>query len=140
MCKLSKVDARKKWQLIRLNNKLIKRASDANKVFSLVMKTHNILRLRVLTRLTCPHLAYVSSPRRDAHVFLSGAQQAPPPLGYAHKKPRIYHSVFKSIKSLEGYHGLDRCHYTAFQSHFNKVHTRNCSFIQKKLITTRKRK
>ena len=37
----------------------IKRVS---KAFSLVMKTNNCLRLRVLTWHTCPHLAYVSSP------------------------------------------------------------------------------
>ena len=38
---------------------LVKRASEA---FSLVMKTNNCLRLRVLTRNMCLHLAYVFSP------------------------------------------------------------------------------
>ena len=36
-----------------------KRASEA---FSVVMKTNNCLRLRVLTRNACLHLSYVSSP------------------------------------------------------------------------------
>ena len=41
---------------------IIKRASGASEVFSLVMKTNNCLRIRVLTRNTCLHLAYVSLP------------------------------------------------------------------------------
>ena len=70
---------------------LVKRASRASEAFSLMMKTNNCLRLRVLTRntrlhlvyvvyvsstgvcvlnwCTCPHLANMSSPRIDAHVF-----------------------------------------------------------------------
>ena len=44
------------------NHLLVKRASGATKVFSLVLKTNNCLRLRVLTRNTCLHLVYVSSP------------------------------------------------------------------------------
>ena len=79
---------------------IIKQASGASEAFSLVMKTNNCLRLRVLTRNmclnlayvsspgicvlnwhTCPHLAIMSSPRLDVLVF----QRAPPPLGYAYK-------------------------------------------------------
>ena len=36
---------------------------------------------------------------------------APPTLGYAHKKSCAYHHVFKSIESLDGDRGMDRCHY-----------------------------
>ena len=67
---------------------LFKRASGASEAFSLVMKTHNCLRLLVLARnkclhvaymsstgvcvlnwRTCPHLANVFSPRIDMHVL-----------------------------------------------------------------------
>ena len=73
---------------------VIERASEA---FSLVMKTHNFLRRK-----------YVSSSRILAHAFQFRAQQAPPPLGYAHKQSRAYYPVFKSIKWLEGGLGMDR--------------------------------
>ena len=63
------------------------------------VKTQNCLRPRVLTWSMCPHLAYVSSPRIDPHVFQSWALQAPPLLGCVHKKSRAYHSVFKSLKA-----------------------------------------
>ena len=113
---------------------IIKRVSEASKAFSLVMKTHNCRRLRVLTRHTCPHqayvsspgvhvltrskcphLAYMSSPRIHAHVFQS---TSPTPSWVCAQKLRTYHPVFKSIKSLEGDIVMDRCHYAAFQSHF----------------------
>ena len=89
---------------------IIKQASEA---FYLVIKTNNCLRIRVLTIHlvyilnwhTCPHLANMSSPRIEAQVF----QPAPPPLGYAHKISCAYHRVLKSIKSLDGDRGMDRC-------------------------------
>ena len=62
---------------------LVKRASEASEAseaFSLVMKTHNCLRLRGLTRNTCPtwRTAYVSSHRIDTHVFQSRVQRTHP--------------------------------------------------------------
>ena len=95
---------------------------------SLVMKTNNCLRLRVLSPgvhvsstgvRMCPQLAYVSSPgeyvfasnmsspRIDAQAF----QRGPPTLGVYAQKSYAYHPVFKSIKILDGDSGMDRCHY-----------------------------
>ena len=66
---------------------VVKRASGASEAISLVMKSNNCL-----TRNVCLHLAYV------------------PPLGKRVLNPGICH-VFKSIESLDGDHGMDRCHY-----------------------------
>ena len=85
---------------------IIKRASEA---FSLVMKSNNCLRIRVLTRNACFHLAYVSP--LGEHVLNQHMQLAPPTLGYAHNKLCAYNHVFKSIESLDGDRGMDRCHY-----------------------------
>ena len=113
----------------KMANCIIKRvsgASRASEAFSLVMKTNKCLRLRVLTRNACLHLAYVSSPayvsstgvcvlnwhtfqhlanmsssRIDVDVF-----QRPPALGYAYKKLCAYHPVFNSIKSQDGDRGM----------------------------------
>ena len=83
-----------------------KRASGSSEACSLVMKTNNCLRLRVLTRnacryptYTCPHpaymcpqLAYASSTGVPvlSNVFASNRHTSlstsPPPLGCAHKK------------------------------------------------------
>ena len=107
---------------------LVKRASEASEAFSLVMKTHNCLRLRGLTRNTCPHLAYgvhVLASNRHACLSVPGTT-SPSPL--------------RVSTHIEHVPGVDRYHYAAFQSHFNKVLTKNCSFISKKLKTTRKRK
>ena len=75
--------ARARHELVRLvmgtNFLVIKRASEASKPFSLVMKTHTCLRH------TC-----MSSPRIDAHALQSRAQRAPPPLGYVHEKSCAY--------------------------------------------------
>ena len=122
----------------KMANCIIKRVSGtsrASEAFSLVMKTNKCLRLRVLTRNACLHLAYVSSPayvsstgvcilnwhtfphlanmsslRIDVDVFQC-ATPPPPALGYAYKKSCAYHPVFNSIKSLDGDLGMDRCHY-----------------------------
>ena len=90
----------------RGGQEVIKRASTA---FSLVMKSNNCLRLRVLTRNACLHLAYVSP--LGERVLNRRMQLAPPTLGCAHKKSCSYHHVFKSIESLDGDRGMDRCHY-----------------------------
>ena len=74
-----------------------------------MMKSNNCLRIRVLTWNACLHLAYVS-PLGEL-VLNQRMQLAPPTLGYAHKKTRTYHPVFKSIESLDGDRGMDRCHY-----------------------------
>ena len=63
--------------------------------------------------------------------FSPGYNKPLPLLGMHTKKSRAYLPEFKSIKGLECDHGMDRCHYAAFQSDFNKVHTRNCSFKKK---------
>ena len=90
-------------QLANLSHLIIKRASGASEAFSLVMKT-NCLRLRILTRNACLHLAYVSSPgvrvlnwrmrpqlayvsSPGEYFFVSNRRaclsMSPPPLGYA---------------------------------------------------------
>ena len=88
---------------------LIKRASGASKAFSPVMKSNNCLRIRVLTRNACLHLAYVSP--LGERVLNRHMQIAPPTLGYAHKKSCAYHHGFKSIESLDSDRGMDRCYY-----------------------------
>ena len=110
-------------------------------MFSLVMKTYNGLRLRVLTWNTsspgirvftwhtcpllayvsspgirvfnlrmCPQLAYVSSP--GEHVFTSNRRAclstSPSPSWVCAQK--IMHLPSR-VKSLDGDHGMDRCHY-----------------------------
>ena len=84
---------------------IIKRASGASEVFSL-MKTNNCLRIRVLTRNACLHLAYasstgvVSAPGEYVFALIEAQifQPAPPSLGYAHKISCAYYPVLKSIK------------------------------------------
>ena len=73
------------------------------------MKSNNCLRIRVLTRNACLHLAYVFP--LGERVLNQCMQLVPPTVGYAHKKSCAYHHVFKSIESLDGDHGMDRYHY-----------------------------
>ena len=61
----------------------VKRASGVSEAFSLVMKSNNCLRIRVLTRNACLYLAYVSPLGK--RVLNRRMQLAPPTLGYAHK-------------------------------------------------------
>ena len=91
------------------DNAIIKRASRASEAFSLVMKSNNFLRICVLTRNACLHLAYMSP--LGERVLNRRMQLAPPTLRYAHKKSCAYHHVFKSVESLDGDRGMDRCHY-----------------------------
>ena len=85
------------------------RASGASEAFSLVMKSNNCLRIRVLPRNACLHLAYMSPLGKRVHNWRM--QLAPPTLGYAYKISCAYHPAYKSIKSLDGDRGMDRCHY-----------------------------
>ena len=79
-------------QLFSIMILIIKRASEA---FSLVMKTNNCLRLRVLTRNMCLHLAYMSSP--DEYVFASNR--------------RTCLSMSPSPSFPHSDRGMDRCRY-----------------------------
>ena len=90
----------------QMRENLIKRASGA---FSLAMKSNNCLRILVLTQECVSSLEYVSplGERVPNRLMLL----APPTLGYAHTKSCAYHHVFKSIESLDGDCGMDRCHY-----------------------------
>ena len=54
-------------------------------------------------------LAYVS-PLGEC-VLNQRMQLAQPTLGYTHKKSCAYHHVLKSIESLDGDRGMDRCQY-----------------------------
>ena len=94
------------------------------------MKTNNCLRIRVLTRNACLHLMHVSSPgacsvlnwrmrpqlayvsSHGEYVVVSNRRVSfiEPPSS-AHKKSCAHHPGFKSIKSLDGDRGMDRCHY-----------------------------
>ena len=95
--------------------RLSERASGASEAFSLVMKNNNCLRIRVLTRNACLHLAYVSF---GVHVLtcctcpqlanMSSPSTSPSPSWVYGKN---YHPVFQTIKSLDGDRGVDRCHY-----------------------------
>ena len=88
--------------LQKFNLIVIKRVSEA---FSLVMKSTNCLRIRVLTRNACLPLAYVSPLGK--HVLNQHMQQPHPLLGNAHKQSCAYHHVFKVIESLDGDCGMD---------------------------------
>ena len=111
----------------------VKRASGASEAFSLVLKTNNCLRLRVLTRNVCLHPAYVSSPgvrflnwrmrpqlayvsSPGEYVFVSNkraclSMSPPPSSSWVCTQKITYHPGFKSFKSLDGDCGMDRCHY-----------------------------
>ena len=65
--------------------------------------------IRVFTRNACIHLAYVFP--LGERVLNQRMQLASPTLGYSHKKLCTYHHIFKSIESLDGDRGMDRCHY-----------------------------
>ena len=109
---------------------------DFRSKITLVMKTHTCLRLRVLTR-TCPHLAYLSSPGHHL-VYMSqpaclhqlACVSTPgvcPHQAYVYNDPHtLWVSTHKKHAPI-----MDRCHYAAFQSYFNNIHTRNCSFKRK---------
>ena len=140
----------------KMANSIIKRvsgASRASEAFSLVMKTNKCLRLRVLTRNACLNLAYVSSPAYVAstgvcvlnwHTFqhlanMSSSRidvdvfQRPPPLlgmrtkNYAPTIPCSTPLKVRTVTVVWRYGQMPLCR--TFQRHFNKVHTRNCSFI-----------
>ena len=108
---------------------LIKQASRASEAFPLVRKTNNCPRIRVLTRYSCFHQAYMSSPGIHVLTWRACHQQAyvvsnrcaclsttPLPLLGMHTKyhaPKISctdHPVFKSIKSPDSNRGMYRCH------------------------------
>ena len=102
----------------------LKRASGASEVFSLVMKSKNCLGIHVFTRNACLHLAYVS------------------PLGECvlnkrKKKYCGYHHVFKSVESLDGDRGMDRCNYAV---PFKGILIRSTPEIVLSSKTTRKRR
>ena len=129
---------------------IIKRASGGSEAFSLVMKTHNFFRLRVLTRNTCLHLVYVSSPgvcvhnwhicpqlayvsSPGEHVFALNRYACPsmstPLLGMRTKIMRLLSWT------------VDRCHYAVL---FKGISIRSTPEIvlssKKKIKTTRKRR
>ena len=104
---------------------IFKRARGASEAFSLVMKTNNCLRIHVLTRNACLHQECVSSPgvcvlnwRTCPHLAIC-LRLEQKRMSFNHPDSTwiyaqiscAYHPAFKSIKSLDGDRGMDRCHY-----------------------------